>query len=298
MELWAAITVFAAFAQNLRSALQKHLRKQLTTGGATFSRFVFAAPFAVVLAVMLWMQAEGQLPRFSLEFFVYCVLGGIIQIIATGLLVSLFSFRNFAVGTAYSKTETVQAAIFGLILVGDTITLQAAAGIALSLIGVITLSAANTGFNRGLGRDLVGKPALIGLASGATFGLCAVCYRAASLSLGDAGFLIQASTTLAVVLVLQTLAMGAWLAWREPGQAVATIRAWRVSLPAGLAGFLASIGWFSAMTLQNAAYVRAVGQVELVFTVLSSWIFFREKIKVIELLGVFLVGIGIVVIVL
>ena len=34
------------------------------------------------------------------------------------------------------------------------------------------------------------------------------------------------------------------------------------ALGIGACGMLASVGWFTAMTLQNASYVRAVGQVE------------------------------------
>ena len=48
IELWIPITVVAAFMQNLRSALQKHLKAKLSTGGATYVRFLFALPFAAV----------------------------------------------------------------------------------------------------------------------------------------------------------------------------------------------------------------------------------------------------------
>ena len=47
----------------------------------------------------------------------------------------------------------------------------------------------------------------------------------------------------------------------------------------GISGGLASIGWFSAFTLQNATYVRALGQVELLFTFAVTLLFFREKIS-------------------
>ena len=42
IELWIPITVFAAFMQNLRSALQKHLKGRLSTGGASYVRFFYA----------------------------------------------------------------------------------------------------------------------------------------------------------------------------------------------------------------------------------------------------------------
>src|SRR3546814_4260976 len=62
-------------------------------------------------------------PEPNLTFLAYCIAGGIAQIMFTALLVWLFSFRNFSVGTTYSKTEVVQVAILGFVLLGDTIEL-------------------------------------------------------------------------------------------------------------------------------------------------------------------------------
>ena len=42
MELWIPVTLFAAFMQNLRSALQKHIKGKLSTGGAAYVRFCYA----------------------------------------------------------------------------------------------------------------------------------------------------------------------------------------------------------------------------------------------------------------
>ncbi len=298
MELWIPITIAAAFLQNLRSAFQKHLKGVLSTGGATFSRFIFALPFALLYAGILWRLHQGEAPVFGAAFFLYAALGGLAQILATALLVALFSHRNFAVGTAYSKTETVQTAFIGVILLGDAISAQAAIGILVSLCGVIALSAGQTGFNRGLVKDLIGRSALMGLASGACFGVAAVSVRGASLSLGGDGFLTQAATSLAAVLIFQTAAMAIWLRWKEPGQIMATVRAWRLALPAGISGWAASVGWFTAMTIQNAAYVRALGQVELVFTFLASWFLFKEKSQPVEIVGVGLICLGVVLLVL
>lgn len=285
--------------QNLRSALQKKLKGELSTGGATFSRFVFGLPFAALYAAAMLSLQDGAPPDPSFIFLAYCTVGGVAQILATALLVGLFSHRNFAVGTAYSKTETVQTALFGILVLGETIDGQALGGIVISLMGVVAISLAQSGASvTALLRDLAGRPALMGIASGAFFGIAAVSYRGASLSLGGDGFLAQAALTLVVVLAWQTVAMAAWLTWREPGQVMATIRAWRVSVPAGFSGALASMGWFTAMTIQNAAYVRAVGQIELVFTFAASWLFFREKSKPAEILGVVLICAGIVVLVL
>ena len=144
MELWVPITIGAAFCQNLRSALQKHLKARLSTTGATFARFAYAAPLAALYAFGLARLAGFEVPRPNPTFLGYALIGGLAQITATALLVHLFSFRNFAVGTAYSKTETVQTAIFGILLLGDPLRLGGVLAILVSLVGVMAIAAART----------------------------------------------------------------------------------------------------------------------------------------------------------
>ena len=119
-----------------------------------------------------------------------------------------------------------------------------------------------------------------------------------SLSLGGEGFLMQAGFTLVSVLTFQTVVMAAAMAWRMPAELRESLAAWRTCVWVGASGAFASVGWFTAMTLQHAALVRAVGQVELLFTLASSAIFFRERILPRELLGIGLVTAGILVLVL
>ena len=68
--------------------------------------------------------------------------------------------------------------------------------------------------------------------------------------------------------------------------------AWRVSLVAGAAGALASIGWFTAFALTTAANVRTLGMVEVVFSYLVSHRLLREKLQPRERGGLLLVCIG------
>ena len=296
IDLWIPITVAAAFSQNLRSALQKHLKSRLSTGGATYVRFFYAAPLAVIYALALHGIAGLPAPVPGLAFAIYGLIGGVAQIVATALLVSLFSFRNFAVGTTYSKTETVQAALFGLVILGDTLTTGAVIGILISLAGVMAISMARQESGlASLFTSITEKSALIGIASGAVFGISAVSYRAAALSLGGEGFLMQAAFTLACVTLVQTLLMTVYLAIREPGQLGASLRSWKTSGLVGVTGVLGSACWFTAMTIQNVAYVRALGQIELVFTFAASYIFFKERINLAEFLGILAVVAGIVV---
>jgi drug/metabolite transporter (DMT)-like permease len=285
--------------QNLRSMLQKHLKERLSTGGATYARFIYAWPFAVLYVVVLGELPQFEMPVLNAEFGIYAAIGGTAQMLATALLVYLFSFRNFAVGTTFSKTETVQTAIFGAIILTDPLSVSAIAAILISLAGVVALSSAQSGLS--LGRVVFAwteRTALIGLASGACFGVSAVSYRAASLSLGGEGFLIQAAFTLAWVLGFQTFVMGLYLLWREPGEFARVLGSWKVSVWVGITGMLGSVGWFTAMTIQNAAYVRALGQVELVFTFVAAHMVFRERTTQLEFVGILLVVAGILVLLL
>jgi drug/metabolite transporter (DMT)-like permease len=299
LELWIPITIAAAFFQNLRSALQKHLKGRLSNTGATFARFAYAAPLAVLYVTALAALTGEELPRPHPTFVLYAAAGGLAQITATALLLYSFSFRNFAVGTTYSKTETVQTAIFGILILGDPLGLGAAAAIVISFLGVIAISVGGTRMTfLGLLTSLTEKPALIGIASGAFFGLSAISYRGASLSLGEHGFLIRAAFTLACVTTFQTLVMAIYMRLREPGQVTATLRAWRVAGFAGISGMIASAGWFTAMTIQNAAYVRALGQIELLFTFAASIFLFHERPNRIEIAGIVLVVGGILILLL
>ena len=299
MELWVPVTLAAAFMQNLRSALQKHLKESLSTSGATYCRFAYAVPLAMAYVVLLGEGFGFEWPAPNPRFALFAMVGGLTQITATALLVYLFALRNFAVGTTYSKTETVQAAVFGLVILGEPVSLAAAFAIGVSLVGVMFISVARSRLTlSNLLLGWTGRAAFIGVLSGTFFGLSAVAYRAASLSLGGEGFLMQAAFTLACVVVFQSAVMTVWIRLREPGELTRVIRGWRVASLVGVSGMLGSAAWFTAMTLENAAYVRAVGQIELVFTLVASYFFFRERSTALELAGIVLIVGGIVILLL
>lgn len=294
MPAWIALTLAAAFLQNIRSALQKHLKGAMGTTGATFVRFGFGVPFALFFVAALHFGAGYPIPAPNRDFAMWCVVGGISQITATFLLIHLFSYRNFAVGTAYSRTEPAQAALFGLLFLGESVSAGVVAAIAISVFGVMLISVAHVAFTwRTLVTSVFGRNALIGLASGTAFGVSAVAYRAASLSLGGPNPLMQAAVTLAVVILFQTLLMSAWMVWRDRTEIGRIVRAWKPSLVVGMVGASASFGWFFAMTLQQAAVVKSLAQIEMLFTFLSTVYFFKERINRVEVAGCILIVCGI-----
>ena len=299
MALWIPITLVAAFLQNIRSGLQRHLKARMGTTGATFVRFGFGAPFVLVLVAVLHWGFALPWPPMSARFLTWALVGGLAQIAATFLLVHLFSLRNFAAGTAYSRTEPVMAALFGFALLGEPVGAATMAALAIAMAGVAVLTLARTEAGlTGLLQALRQKSAAIGLTSGLLFGLSAVSYRAASQVLGGPTVLMQGAVTLVVVIVGQALLMLVWMVLRDPAELRRISRAWAPSLVVGLAGASASLGWFTAMTLQPAAMVKALAQVEMLFTLATSALIFREQINRREVLGCGLVVAGLLVLVL
>ena len=288
MEWWVGLTIAGAFLQNLRSLLQRRLTRTLSVNGSSYVRFLFALPFAWLFAAWLW---QDSFPAFSATFWWYVCIGGLTQIVATSALVAAVSGGQFAVGTAMSKTEAMQAAAFSLVLLDEQLSLLALLGIAVSLIGVFLLTGGVS-----LRQLLRRSPAVwLGLLAGSSFALCSVCFRGASLALGtdESDVLQRAALTLAVNLSLQTVVMGAYLIWREPMQVRRVVASWRIALWVGLIGMTSSVCWFTAMAMTNAALVRAIGQIELLFTLITSVWFLGERVRQREVLGMLLLVTGI-----
>ena len=167
------------------------------------------------------------------------------------------------------------------------------------MIGVLVLTVARTQIQEtSILARLWNPAAAIGLGSGLGFALASLSIRKASLALGIEDFFLSAGVTLVVMVILQTIIMLAYVGIRSPAQLGVMARQWRVSLFVGVTSALGSIGWFTAMTLERASYVKALGQVEFVFALLISTLFFRERTTGLELTGMILVGGGVVVLLL
>lgn len=297
LSLWIPATIAAAFLQNLRSAMQKSLKGRLSTAGAAYARFVYAWPFAVVYLVVLLGWTGEALPVASPMFWVFCATGAVSQILFTVVLLWMFSFQSFAVGTTFSKLEVVLIAVLGAVLLGDTVGPLAVVAIVLGALGAVALSMTETKLSPGaLIRGLGQRVTLIGLLCAMLLGLSSVSYRGAALALEGTNVFVSAAFALAVALVMQTVMMGAWFVVFDRAELANVGRQWRRAGPVGLVGMACSVCWFTAFAVQNAAYVRALGQVELLFAVAFSVMIFRERITRVELVGVGLIASAVVLI--
>jgi drug/metabolite transporter (DMT)-like permease len=295
--LWIPVTLWAAFAQTLRNAAQRSLTAELGTLGATLVRFLYGLPFAILWLAGVQYVGGYALPAPNLAFAGWVSFGAISQIIATALLLRVMQERNFTLGVAYSKTEIIQVAVFGLFVLGDPVTVTTVLAVASGTLGVLLLSPADR--ERPFRTMLTGwttVPAMLGLASGAFFAFSAVGYRGAALALGDTPFMMAAAFALVVAQSLQTVVLGGWLLARDPPVVGRVFAAWRRSLFAGFMGAAASAGWFTAMAIEPIAHVRTLGLVELLFAPIVSRRLFREKLSRTEIIGMLLLVLGLVIV--
>ncbi|MBN9676927.1 DMT family transporter [Salipiger bermudensis] len=297
MDLWIAVTLSAAFFQTLRFMLHKVLSMgALSSTGSTFARFAYALP-AALLFTAAYLYATGQgWPRLTLAFWLYAWIGALGQILATICVVALFRQRNFAVGITFKKTEVIQTAIVGFVLLGEAISPAGWGAILIGLVGVLLLSD-TPDVDGSFLRRIANRAVALGLASGFFFAFSAVGYRAASLEISVDDPILRASVTLSCVVLSQCLAMAIWLKRFEPGQITAVWQARKVALWLGLTSMAGSLSWFTAFTLQTAAYVQALGQVELIFSLLASVLFFHERVTRRELAGIGFLALSILVLV-
>jgi drug/metabolite transporter (DMT)-like permease len=257
---WIPSTLTAAGAQVARNGLQANLTRQIGTLGATQVRFVFGLPFALVFWFVAWAIVGGPLPRFTDAAIGYALLGAVTQIAATALMLVAMAQRAFGVAYAYIKTEPVLVALFGVLLLGEHLSALAWLGIVVATSGILLVSVDPRAW-RSVFTEW--RPMAIGIASGAFFGLASVAFRGAIVAMDGGSSLLRALTVMVVVLIVQCLMLGAWLALRDRKAFTGSLRIWRESLVAGFMGALATACWNTALSLTAAANVRTLGLVEM-----------------------------------
>ncbi|MGA7387615.1 MAG: EamA/RhaT family transporter [Pseudolabrys sp.] len=285
--LWAVFTLIAAAAQTARNAMQRELTATLGTVGATHVRFLFGFPFALLFLVGVVTATGAELPKPPAIFWPWVLAGAFTQIAATATMLSVMGQRSFVVAYGYIKTEPVHVALFGLVFLGDKVTPLSAAAILIATAGVIVIS-----LKAGAGEAST-RSTIVGLFSGALFGLSAIGYRGAILSLHLPDFVVAATFTVTMGLVIQAALLSLYLALRDPKILRAISRAWRPSLFAGFMGAFASEFWFLAFAITSAANVRTLALVEVLFAQGVTHFVFKQPTTTRESIGIIIVVIGV-----
>lgn len=287
--LWIVATLIASLAQVARNAMQISLTASLGTIGATQVRFLYGFPFALLFLALLTAATQSSVPPPNLRFFAFTFGGALAQIFGTALLLAAMRERSFSVATAFNKTEAVQVAVFGLVILGDELTAARAAAILIATAGVF-LIAVKAGEKWG---EQSWRPTLFGVASGGLYAIAAVGYRGGILALDEGLYFIRASTTLAWALGFQALLLGAWMSVYRREALFRSFALWRQSLFAGFMGAFASQFWFLGFSLTAAANVRTLGLVEVLFAQVVSRRIFSERTSGREISGMALVVVGV-----
>ncbi|MEQ1754939.1 MAG: DMT family transporter [Micropepsaceae bacterium] len=287
--LWVLTTLAAAAGQTARNAMQSSLTAKLGTLGATQVRFVYGFPFSVLFLAAVVAFSGEAVPAPGARFLIFTASGAIAQILGTVCLLAAMRDRSFSVATAFTKTEAVQVALFGLVILGDELSWMRAVAIVVATAGVLLIA-----FKPGekLTRASL-RPALYGIASGGLYAIAAVGFRGGILALDSGAYFVRASTTLVWSLAIQSVLLGGWMLAFQRASFFLSFSVWRQSLFAGLMGAFASQCWFLGFSLTSAANVRTLGLVEVLFAQAVSRRVFSQSTTWRELAGMTLVLVGV-----
>ena len=288
MSTWMFFTILAVIMQAVRTAGQKQMAQSLTAEATTLVRFLFGLPFALIYFSLLWRTNSGQQLVLGVNYWLPASLAAVSQIVATLCLVKALTLRNFAVGTALAKTEAIMTALLGSLFFAASLSLLGYVSVCVGVIGVLVASNWRISVT-----DLLNNASIkYGLGAGLGFALASLWIRQASLSLAVPE-LLSAATVLGYMVALQTLICLSLIFYRQPAQFTLITDNWRSALFIGFTSVAGSIGWFTAMSLQEAALVKTLGQTEFVVTLFITYLYFGERITLREYLGMGLIGISV-----
>ncbi len=297
MEIWIYFTLLAATMQAVRTAGQKQLSGKLNAMATTAVRYVYALPFAWIYLWWLLGIREVFLPKLNYDFLQYALVACVMQIIGTVCLVAAFRFKNFAVATSLAKTEAIQVAIVGALLFSTPLSGLGWFSVVFGVVGVFLVSKVKFNF-----REIFnGSDALtgmgFGLAAGLGLAITTLLIRESSLAL-QTDLMVSAAVTLVFMITVQCLISLIYVYLQDKSQLFLMLTHWRLCLFVGVTSVLGSIGWFTGASYQNAAFVKALGQVEFFITLVLTYRLFKEEITAKEYIGMFFIVLSVVILLL
>ena len=280
---WVFFTLSAVVLQTFRNALQSKLSANMSTSGVTLARFLFAPPIALTYLLLLYAFSNQDIPEFSLKFIFLVLLASLMQIFATSLMVILFKQKNFSVGAGLAKSEALVAGVLGTVFFGSQLTLFGWVGI---LVGAAAIFVLSGGGRKG---QLSLKTVIIGLACGTCFALTSLFVREAS-HLLNVPFPHSAAWVLVWVLCIQTTLLVSYIAVKNRSTFTALKNNAKMTLATSIISCFGTICWFSAVSLHHVAYVKTLGQVEVLLTMLVATFWLKNKVQKHEILGLLLIA--------
>jgi len=287
--------------QAVRTAAQKTLNQRMSNLGTTYVRSIIGLPIMLAYLGFILMWKGGGVPPLKVNYLLFTFLGALAQVFATMLLIWMFKLRNFAIGTMLTKVDILMTAVIGALFFSETLSAWGITALLVVVSGVLLMTVGRMGFAAFRAGEttfvqmVFERSTLVALACALMFTFSYLFLREATLVIKTApgDFLWAAAWTVVVATSMQVVGLGLWLARTEPGFYRVLWQNRRISTFIGITSAVGSIGWFTAFALQNASYVRAVGQIEVVFTLMISWLYFRETISRLEYAGIILTVAGV-----
>lgn len=271
---WVLFTLFAAFTQAWRNAFQKQLSSTVDSFGVTLSRFIFAFPLSLLYLWWLYtVEPTTEITYFSSRFLIYVICAAIAQIFATLMMIKLFHQKNYAIGVGLAKSEAILAAILGVTFFGQYLSPFAWFGVLLGAFAIYLLSKGGVQNSKFSWNTFV-----IGILSGLFFAITLLLVREATLELNNLPVLHRAAWVLVSVIGLQSTILLTYLSLFKRATLIKMYERKGLVFIISLSGCLASLGWFTATSMQTAALVTTLGQVEMIFSLMISAFFFKEKL--------------------
>lgn len=293
LDLWIYFTLLAAFMQAIRTAGQKQLSGHLNAMATTGVRYLYALPFAFLYLLLVTEYRQVPVPELNSTFLRYATIACVMQILGTFCLVAAFNYRNFAVATSLAKTEAIQVAVVGALVFSVSLSLLGWLSVFIGVVGVLIVSKVKFSF-----ADVFQNPgAGFGLASGLALAITTLLIRESSLAL-NSDLIASAALTLFFMVAVQSVISIIYVWVQDKRQLTLMLKHWRLCLFVGITSVVGSIGWFTAASFQNAAYVKALGQIEFFFTLVLTYRLFKERITAMEYLGMLLIVASVVILLL
>ena len=303
LELWVVLAIGAALAQTVRNSVAQSVAFHIPAVLNSWARFTFCLPWTALACLIVVLQLG--VPRLPLAFFGYCLATALTQLLGNVALIAAFRAGGFGEAIVFHKLEVLLTAIAGALFFGETPSSLGTLGIVICAAGVLLVNlqreSENLRWTRALQLGRSGMLALLcaTLLVGASFALKAantvITQANASIAPGDIAAPIQ---TLFHTTWIEVALLTLWIARREPASFTTVAVHWRRMALIGSTSFVASLGWFWAFSLTLVAYVKAVGQIEVLFAVALGIRVLQEKALVRQLPGIAFVMAGIVLVLL
>lgn len=290
--MWILLTITAATFQAFRNLEQKSLNKRLDLLTVSWSRFILPLPFAIIFIFLTFHKINNQ-------FLFFCAITAVMQVAANMFLLQTVKSKNFTVGVLFYKTEVLQVALIGTLFFNQNISTIGYLAIAVATFGMLLISEIN------LKKQKFDKAVLFGLASGFCFAISSLHIKRASEEMIQIGQSYSnfstAMTVLMWVILMQNILIILIKTYQK--SVVSDLKNLfksenrRSFFITSIMSFLGSACWFTAFTIGNVAYVKAVGQFELIVAALISHFYLKEHHSTREITGIAITSLAILTII-